>query len=135
MSVLLLLALAAAGGAGAALRFVLDGAIRSRVGTSVPVGTMIINISGSLLLGILVGVIGSINVFQSGQDLPPLFTIVGVGFLGAYTTFSTASVETVRLVQTRKTRQALISGLGTLVLAVGAAAAGVGIGTWWGGLL
>ena len=135
MSALLLLALAAAGGAGAALRFILDGAIRSRMKTSVPVGTMVINISGSLFLGILIGVIGSINVLESGQDLPPLFLVIGIGFLGAYTTFSTASLETVRLIQTRKTRQALISGLGTLFLAVAAAAAGIGIGTWWGTLL
>ncbi|MBG6226726.1 CrcB protein [Arthrobacter sp. CAN_A2] len=128
MSVVTLLALAAAGGAGAALRFVLDGTIRSRLRTSLPVSTMVINISGSLLLGILVGVV------ESCHDMQPLFTIVGVGFLGGYTTFSTASLETVRLIQTRKTRQALISGLGTLVLAVTAAAAGIGIGAWWGTL-
>ncbi len=129
MSVVVIAGLAAAGGAGAALRFVLDGAIRSRADTSVPVGTMVINISGSLLLGILVGVIGS------NEDLQPILTIMGVGFLGGYTTFSTASLETVRLLQTKKIREALVSGLGTLVLAVAAAAVGIGVGTWWGTLL
>lgn len=135
MSVVMLLALAAAGGAGAVLRFVLDGAIRSRLRTLLPVGTMVINIGGSLFLGILVGVIGPIGFVEAGHDEQPLFTIVGVGFLGGYTTFSTASLETVRLIQTRKTRQALISGLGTPVLAVTAAAAGIGIGSWWATLL
>jgi CrcB protein len=124
VSVVSVLGLGIAGGLGSVARFVLDGAIRSRVRGPVPVGTMAINISGSLLLGFLTGLV-------LASALPPAWTLVcGTGFLGGYTTFSTASAETVRLIHAGRVRAALLSGAGTAGTAL--AAAGLGL---WAGLL
>ncbi|MCG2620913.1 fluoride efflux transporter CrcB [Arthrobacter sp. I2-34] len=115
------LLLALAGGAGAGMRFVVDGFIRSYIHSTLPVATMAINITGSFLLGLLAGAV-------LRQGIPAdLRLVLGTGFLGGYTTFSTASVETVRLVQTRHAALALMNALGTLVAAAGAAAAGLAL--------
>lgn len=125
MSVAVVLALGVAGGMGSVARFMLDGVIRSRTRGPVPVATITINISGSLLLGLVAGLV-------LASALPPAWTlIVGTGFLGGYTTFSTASMETARLVQAGHVRAALISGAGTAVASLAAA----GLGLWIGVLL
>jgi CrcB protein len=112
---------ALAGGAGAVARFVLDGVIRARTGSRYPVGTTAINLSGSLLLGLVVGLAGVV--------LPePVRLVLGTGFLGGYTTFSTAAVETVRLAAERRSLAAWANGLGMLVAAVGLAALGLWLG-------
>src|SRR5436189_2241414 len=89
------IALLVAGGLGAGARFLIDGAVRRRWPTTIPVGTLFINITGSLLLGILTGLV----LFHAGSG--DLLLVIGTGFCGGYTTFSTASVETVRLIQDR----------------------------------
>ncbi|MGO2862170.1 MAG: fluoride efflux transporter CrcB [Brevibacterium sp.] len=125
MTPLIFIGLAVAGGFGAAARMLLDGLIKSRVAGPTPWGTIIINVSGSLVLGFLTGL-------AAGQILPQAWLLViGTGFLGGYTTFSTASVETVRLLQERKWLIGLGNGLGTLVIATGAA----GLGLWIAGLV
>ncbi|TVU65451.1 fluoride efflux transporter CrcB [Paenarthrobacter nitroguajacolicus] len=111
--------LALAGGVGAAVRFIVDGLIRARVKTALPWGTILINVTGSLVLGFLAGLV------MRGQAPESLLLIVGTGFLGGYTTFSTASLETIRLVQSGRTRVALVNGLGTMAASVLAAAGGV----------
>lgn len=125
MTPLLFIALALAGGIGAAARMLLDGLIKSRVNGAIPWGTIIINVSGSLALGLLTGLATSHIPPEAWQ------LVIGTGFLGGYTTFSTASFETVLLVQERRWTAGLISGLGTLVLATTAA----GLGLWVGGQL
>lgn len=125
MTPLIFIALAFAGGIGASARMLLDGLIKSRVSGAIPWGTIVINIGGSLALGLLTGM-------ASAQLLPEAWhLIIGTGFLGGYTTFSTASFETIRLVQERKWVASLLTGLGTLVMATGAA----GLGLWLGGLM
>jgi CrcB protein len=122
---LLFIAVAVAGGLGAAARFVLDGVVRARTGprTTFPLGTFLINASGSLLLGLVVGL-------ASAQLLPEsLHAIVGAGFLGGYTTFSTASFETVRLLQERRLGAAALNGIGMLVVCVLLATAGLILGS------
>lgn len=110
-----------AGGVGAGCRFALDGFARSRIGVAFPWGTMIINLSGSFLLGLLAGLVAS--------GLPvEVQTIVGTGFLGGYTTFSTASVETLRLIQERRWAAVIGNGLGMVVLATALAVLGMIIG-------
>ena len=118
-----LIAVAVAGGAGAVTRFVFDGVIRDRVRASYPIGTTIINVSGSFLLGLLTGLALSAVVSDDWR------LIVGTGFLGGYTTFSTASFETVRLMQTGRYTAAISNGLGMLVASVAAAALGYWIGS------
>jgi len=114
-----------AGGLGATARFMLDAAIRTRVTATLPWGTIIINLTGSFLLGLLTGI-------ATAHALPDAWKlVVGTGFLGGYTTFSTASFETVRLMQERRYGAALANGLGVL----GGATAAAGLGLWCGGLL
>ena len=112
------LAFALAGGLGAGVRFLLDGLIGSLLRTAFPLGTALINITGSFLLGVVAG------LAVSGAAPPSVVLIAGTGFLGGYTTFSTASVETVRLLRSGRTLLALASGPGTLACALGAAAFG-----------
>lgn len=122
MSIGAVLALGIAGGLGSVARFVLDGAIRARTRGPAPISTMAVNISGSLLLGLLTGLV-------LAAALPPSWTLVaGTGFLGGYTTFSTASIETVRLLQAGRIAPAVLSGAGTMVVALAAA----GLGLWAG---
>lgn len=122
MTPLLFLAVAAAGGVGAAARFALDGLVRTRLGGAFPYGTTIINVSGSLLLGLVTGL-------AMNHLLAPEWSLVlGVGLLGGYTTFSTASFETVRLAQAHRYLAALANGVGMLVVSVAAAALGLWVG-------
>jgi CrcB protein len=112
----------AAGGVGAATRLVLDGLIRAWIRSPYPVATTIINLTGSLLLGLLTGL-------AAGRLLPePWQIIAGTGLLGGYTTFSTASFETVSLLEDRRHLAAALNGLGTLIVCSGAAAAGLTMG-------
>ena len=117
----LLLATALLGGVGACLRFLLDSAVQRRVRTPLPVGTALINVSGSLALGLLTGLASR----WLGSDL---LVVLGTGLLGGYTTFSTASAETVRLLLARRASTAVFYGLGVLVLAVVAALLGLAVG-------
>ncbi|SEH61402.1 MULTISPECIES: fluoride efflux transporter CrcB [unclassified Leifsonia] len=124
MTALLVLAVAAAGGVGAVARLVLDGLLRARVRIAYPLGTTVINVTGSFLLGLVTGL-------ALAHGLPAEWrAVLGTGFLGGYTTFSTASYETVRLAQQRRYRAALVNGVGMLVLALAAA----GLGLWLGEL-
>ncbi|HEV7166686.1 MAG TPA: fluoride efflux transporter CrcB [Micrococcaceae bacterium] len=122
MSVAVVVMLALAGGVGAGSRFMLDGAIRARSRTTLPIGTMIINVSGSLVLGLLAGLVLAHRLPLEVQ------AIAGTGFLGGYTTFSTASVETVRLVQSGRPGTGLLNAVGTMVLALAGAAGGLAAG-------
>lgn len=122
MTPLVFLALSVAGGVGAATRLLLDGVIRARTTGRYPIGTTVINVSGSLALGLLAG-LGAQHLLPEAWHLT-----LGTGFLGGYTTFSTASFETVRLVQTRRPLAALVNSLGMLLGAVAAAAVGYAVG-------
>ena len=120
MTPVLFVLLAVAGGVGAVLRFVLDGAVRQALGGRWPWGTALINVSGSFLLGLLTGL--------AGRGMPPeLLLVLGTGLLGGYTTFSTASVETVRLLQQRRVAASLTYSLGVLVVTIAAALLGLAL--------
>ncbi|MDQ0632755.1 CrcB protein [Arthrobacter pascens] len=121
MNAVTILLLGLAGGLGAGTRFVVDGLIRSRLRTALPVATIAINVTGSFLLGLVAGAV----IVHAAP--PELQAIAGTGFLGGYTTFSTASFETVRLVQSGRTGLALLNGIGTAVAAIAAAAGGLAL--------
>ena len=114
---------ALSGGVGAVARFVLDGVIRSRWASIVPLGTIAINVSGSLLLGVLTGLL------MAGVEPNSVKVVIGTGFMGGYTTFSTAMIETVRLLQQRRWVAAAVNGIGMMILALAAAVLGVFLGT------
>lgn len=107
-----------AGAAGAVCRYALDQVISRLLRRSFPWGTVVVNLSGALALGLLAG--------TSTQGLPATpYVVLGAGFLGAYTTFSTWLFEVVRLAQGGRWGDALAHALGSLVLGVAAAALGL----------
>ncbi len=122
MTPLLFLGIAVAGGLGAACRLVLDGVLRTRIASPFPWATTVVNVTGSFALGVVVG------FADTGLVPHELHLVLGTGFLGGYTTFSTASAETVRLLLERRWTAGLASGLGMLVLSVAAAALGLWLG-------
>lgn len=110
---------ALAGAVGAVARFGADGAIKLRWRTAFPWATFLINVTGSWLFGVLTG----LTLFHGASS--DLKLIAGTGFCGGYTTFSTASFETVRLLQQRNPMTAAAAALGTIYLTLGAAALGL----------
>lgn len=125
MTLPVFLAVAVAGGVGAGVRLLLDEAISLRSRGEVPWATVIINVSGSLVLGVLTGL-------AVGQLLPESWhLVIGSGFLGGFTTFSTASFETVRLLQEHRWKAGVLHGLGMLLAATCAAGIGLWLGALW----
>lgn len=120
-SVIALLGVAAAGAIGAPLRYVIDQWVQSRTEGRFPWGTLAINISGSFVLGMVTG----LSLYHGLGDLPK--TVVGTGLCGAYTTFSTFSYETVRLVEEGELAAAARNTAGSMILGLLAAAAGLAI--------
>lgn len=108
-----------AGAFGALARFGLDSEIKARWARPFPLGTFVINCSGGLILGVLAGVV----IFHAAP--PQLQDILGTGFCGGYTTFSTASFETVRLVQGGRGALALGNALGSVICSTAACALGM----------
>ncbi len=114
------LAVALAGGLGAACRFVVDQAVGAPKGALLPWGTVVVNVTGSLAAGLVVRLVADLVVTED------VGLVVAGGFLGAYTTFSTAMVETVRLLEHRAPARALLNLLAPVLLATAAALTG-----WW----
>jgi len=124
MSTARYLLIALAGGAGASTRFAVDGALKARWPGRFPWQTMLINVTGSLLLGFLTGLV----LFHAQPSL--LTAVAGTGFCGGYTTFSTASFETARLIELRAPLSAFVNAVGTPVLSIAAAAVGLALAHW-----
>lgn len=120
MNPLEIVALVVAGGLGAGSRYVIDGLVMRGRKNAFPVGILVVNVTGAFVLGLLTGIASLIG--------PVWLTIVGVGLLGGYTTFSTVSVETVLLAQRRRRDWAWVNLLGTFALAALAAGAGLMLG-------
>jgi len=118
---LLLLGVALAGGVGAAARLVLDGSARALIPVRWPVGTLLINVSGSLLLGVVTGLALAGALDETWR------LVLGTGVLGGFTTFSTASVEAARMLLERRWAAGLSYGLGMWAAALAAAALGLAL--------
>jgi fluoride exporter len=112
--VILVLAVAAVGGLGALGRFLLDGLVSERIASELPAGTLAVNLSGSLVLGLVAG------LALRGDAL----VVVATGLLGSYTTFSTWIFESHRLAEEGRGRVALAN----LALSVAAGVAAVALG-------
>jgi CrcB protein len=115
----LLPAVAAAGAGGAVARYLIDRLIVPHHRGPLPVATLLINTSGALVLGLLTGA-----VLYHGLGSTP-DAIAGTGFCGGYTTFSTFSVENVRLAQEGHLTASLRYITSSLVLGLGAATLGL----------
>jgi CrcB protein len=115
-----LLAIAAGGAIGAVLRYWLSTAIQSRTASAFPYGTLTVNVVGSLLIGFLyIWLTERMVVGPAGRA----FVLIGV--LGAFTTFSTFSIETLNLMESGQPGKALVNVLASVIVCVSAAAAGV----------
>ena len=106
MTVLVVVGVGLLGGAGAIGRFLLDGTVASRMESAFPFGTLAVNLTGALTLGVLHGA-------GVGGDA---LRLLGTGLLGAYTTFSTWMLESHRLGEDGRVRLALANVLVSLVL-------------------
>ena len=104
---------------GALLRYLLDGMIADRTEGTFPWGTFVINVSGSLLSGFLTG----LALYHAFPATPKVVLVTG--FCGAYTTFSTFTFETVRLIEESALTEAALNLGGSLV--AGTIAAGIGL--------
>jgi CrcB protein len=118
VSALVLLGLGLLGGVGAVGRFLLDGAVARRRPSSFPLGTLAVNLSGALALGVLAGV-------DLGGDA---YRLWAVGLVGAYTTFSTWMFETHRLAEEGEGRRAAVNVAASLALGVLAVLVGRHVG-------
>lgn len=113
---------AMAGAVGAPARFLVDRWVRGRRNGPVPFGTLLVNLTGALVLGLLTGLIDDGHI--SGR----IASVVGTGLLGAYTTFSTITFESVRLAEEHDWAALGIYLVATLFGGVALAAAGLTMG-------
>jgi CrcB protein len=118
VSLPLLLAVGLIGGLGAVGRFLLDGAVSRRVGRAFPFGTLAVNLSGALLLGVIVGA-----ALDGDAE-----RILGTGLCGGYTTFSTWAFESHRLGEDGQLGRGALNFAVSLALGIGAALVGRQIG-------
>ncbi|HEV2361075.1 MAG TPA: fluoride efflux transporter CrcB [Acidimicrobiales bacterium] len=117
----LVLAVAAGGVVGAPARFALDRLVSARVESDLPWGTFLVNASGSLVLGVLLGL--ALHHHLAGA----LDAFLATGFCGAFTTFSTFTYETVRLLEDGDLFEALAYSAGSIVVGLCAAAVGLAL--------
>jgi CrcB protein len=115
----ILVGIAVLGGLGAMARFLLDGAVASRLGGTFPFGTLAVNLTGAFALGVLDGA-------AVGGDA---LRLAGVGLIGTYTTFSTWALEAHRLGEDGRTRLGLANLIVSLALGIAIAWVGHEVGT------
>lgn len=118
MTPVVVFAIGVLGGAGAILRFLLDGAVAGRLGRDFPYGTLAVNVLGSLALGVVVGAAVRGNAYD----------LAGTGLLGSFTTFSTWALESHRLGEDGQLRLGALNFGVSLILGVTAAWAGRHLG-------
>jgi fluoride exporter len=106
------------GSAGAVTRYLVDGAVQDRTSGSLPIGTLTVNLAGSLVMGFVVGVFVFAGVSHEWV------AVIGTGFCGGLTTWSAASWETVLLIEEREWTSAAVIAVGSLVVGCLFAAAG-----------
>jgi CrcB protein len=118
-----LVLIAAGGAAGAVARYLVDNAVLERYAGAFPLGILVVNISGAFVLGLLAALIIDRGVLPTELRSPLL-----VGFLGAYTTFSTLMLDSWRLVEDGLPALALANLVGSGVLGIVAVVGGLLVG-------
>ena len=111
------------GFAGAVARWLVDGWVSERNPSAFPLGTLVVNPTGSFLLGVLFAWVIERNVLPADVRAP-----VMIGFIGAYTTFSTFMLESWRLVEDGAWALATANLVGSVVLGLVAVVAGLAVG-------
>ena len=112
---------------GAPLRYLVDRAVQERHDSVFPWGTFVVNVTGSLVLGVLAGGSTAHGVPGSAAAL------LGTGLCGALTTYSTFGYETVRLLEERAGLYALLNAVASVVAGLGAAYLGITVASAiWG---
>ncbi|PVE75391.1 fluoride efflux transporter CrcB [Microbacterium testaceum] len=119
MNPLVFLAVVIAGGVGAAVRYLVDVAVRRRTGERFPWGILVVNLTGALALG-LVTPLAADEAWR---------WIIGTGLLGGYTTFSAVAVTTALLAEEGRTRTSVAYAVASFVGSVIAAAIGLSVGS------
>ena len=114
------LAIAGGGAIGAVLRYWVSSGVYTLTGRGFPYGTLVVNVLGSLVMGFLY-----IWLLERIPGSVAMRAFLLIGLLGAFTTFSTFSVETLNLMETGQIARAVLNTLLSGVLCVGAAALGV----------
>ncbi|MEW4982676.1 MAG: fluoride efflux transporter CrcB [Cycloclasticus sp.] len=117
-----ILAIAAGGSIGAVMRFLVSTGIYSWLGRGFPYGTLVVNVLGSLLMGLLYELF-----LQRLSISPEARAILLVGFLGAFTTFSTFSIETINLIEQGYLIKAITNVFASVILCILAAWCGLQI--------
>ncbi len=108
---------------GAIARYAVDTWVSDATRTSFPLGTLLVNASGSFALGLLFALTAERGPLPEELRLP-----LGVGFLGAYTTFSTFALESLRLAHSGSWTMAVMNVVGSVLLGLVAVVAGVAVG-------
>ena len=119
-------AVGVAGFVGALARYELEGLIADKTTGSFPWGTMFVNVTGSFVLGLLFALLVEGRVVVA----PWLRTAAMVGLIGTYTTFSTFTLETVRLAEDGSYVLAGVNAMGSLAIGLVAVYAGIALGGW-----
>ena len=118
-----LVLIALGGAAGAITRYLVDGWIAQRAGGAFPWGTLVVNVSGSLILGLLFALAIERGVLPASARGPVL-----IGFIGAYTTFSTLMLESWRLIEDGAVLLGLVNLVGSSLTGMVALIIGLTIG-------
>ena len=113
--------IAVAGAVGAPTRYAVDRLVHRWLSELVPWGILVVNVSGSFLLGLITGAV----LYHGLGATPKLW--LGTGFCGAYTTFSTFTFDTVRLLEAGDKRPAVTNVVVSVVAGLLAAAAGLAV--------
>ncbi len=111
------------GFAGAVARYVVDGWVTDRTAGQFPFGTLAVNLAGSFLLGLLFALTVDRAVLPAELRAP-----LGIGFIGAFTTFSTIMLESWRLVEDGAWALAALDLGGSLALGIVAVVLGLAVG-------
>jgi len=108
---------------GAIARYLVDGWIAERAGATFPFGTLVVNLSGAFVLGFLFALAVERGILPAAIR-PPVF----IGFIGAYTTFSTLALESWRLIESGSYVLGVVNLVGSIVLGIVAVVAGLALG-------
>ncbi len=123
-SAMRIVSIAAGGAIGSVLRYVLSGLAQQSVALF-PIGTFLINVSGCLAIGLLS------ELFAQSSIDPIYRTAVLVGVLGGYTTFSTFSLDTLKLAESRQFELAALNAVASVLVCLMATLVGQRLGRWW----